>query len=146
MWTAQEHDAVLQRISALGDAEDGSDEQREMLGLAEKWNHEGGVPEGGCATLDERTHRRALIVLQALAWLRHRVIAMKTLKEKVTGRLKKGSSHDYSQLAVSRGRHRGCRKGRSVSRLQRVSESAAVVHRIRAAARPDSDGTEPRQN
>jgi hypothetical protein len=69
MWTAEGHDAVLQRLSDLGDSPDGTPEQREMWDLAEKWHQEGGVPEGGCATVDDDTLRRALIVLQTLAWL-----------------------------------------------------------------------------
>jgi hypothetical protein len=72
MWSAQEHDAVLRRISDLGDAEDGTLGQREMWALAEKWHQEGGVPEGGCATVGDDTLRRALIILQALAWIEYR--------------------------------------------------------------------------
>jgi hypothetical protein len=69
MWSASEHDGVLQRLSDLGDSGDGTPEQREMWELAEKWKREGGVPAGGCASIDDETLLRALIILQTVAWL-----------------------------------------------------------------------------
>jgi hypothetical protein len=72
MWTALEHDAILQRISDLGDSPDGTPEQREMWALAERWRQEG-VPDGALASLDEETSHRAVIILTALEWLRQRI-------------------------------------------------------------------------
>jgi hypothetical protein len=40
-----------------------------MWPLAARWQQEGGVHEGGCATVDDDTFKRALIILQTVAWL-----------------------------------------------------------------------------
>jgi hypothetical protein len=70
MWSLQEQDGCLQRVSALGNAEDGTPKTEELHALAAKWLAEGGVPPGGGVGLDEQTSRRACVILTALAWLR----------------------------------------------------------------------------